>query len=88
MKKKILSLILPAALLLAGCGGSDSSSGEQSRAASSAQTESSASAAESKASAPSNASSVEGFRVDGTKLLDAKGNEFVMRGVNHAHCWY
>ena len=28
------------------------------------------------------------FRVDGTKLLDAKGNEFVMRGINHAHAWY
>lgn len=29
-----------------------------------------------------------GFKVDGTKLLDAKGNEFVMRGVNHAHAWF
>ena len=29
-----------------------------------------------------------GFRVDGSKLIDANGNEFVMRGVNHAHCWY
>lgn len=29
-----------------------------------------------------------GFRVDGTKLLDAKGNEFVMRGINHAHVWF
>ena len=29
-----------------------------------------------------------GFTVSGTKLLDAGGNEFVMRGVNHAHAWY
>ena len=29
-----------------------------------------------------------GFKVDGTKLLDANGNEFVMRGVNHAHAWF
>lgn len=29
-----------------------------------------------------------GFQVDGTKLLDANGNEFVLRGVNHAHTWY
>lgn len=29
-----------------------------------------------------------GFHVDGTKLLDANGNEFVLRGVNHAHTWY
>ena len=29
-----------------------------------------------------------GFHVDGNKLLDINGNEFVMRGVNHAHTWY
>lgn len=29
-----------------------------------------------------------GFRVEGEKLLDANGNEFVMRGINHAHAWY
>ena len=29
-----------------------------------------------------------GFKVSGTKLLDANGNEFVMRGINHAHNWY
>lgn len=29
-----------------------------------------------------------GFKVEGTKLLDANGNEFIMRGINHAHVWY
>ena len=29
-----------------------------------------------------------GFYVDGTKIRDANGNEFVMRGVNHAYAWY
>ena len=29
-----------------------------------------------------------GFHVEGTKLLDANGEEFVMRGVNEAHSWY
>lgn len=29
-----------------------------------------------------------GFRVDGTKLLDANGNEFIMRGINHPHSWF
>lgn len=29
-----------------------------------------------------------GFQVDGTKLLDANGNEFIFRGLNHAHTWY
>jgi mannan endo-1,4-beta-mannosidase len=30
----------------------------------------------------------EGFSVQGTTLLDANGNPFVMRGVNHAHTWF
>lgn len=34
------------------------------------------------------ASSKSGFRVEGTKLYDANGKEFVMRGINHAHAWY
>ena len=29
-----------------------------------------------------------GFEVIGNKLYDANGNEFVMRGINHAHAWY
>ncbi len=29
-----------------------------------------------------------GFKVSGTKLLDANGNEFIFRGINHAHTWY
>ncbi|SDY12516.1 mannan endo-1,4-beta-mannosidase [Evansella caseinilytica] len=32
--------------------------------------------------------STQGFRVNGTQLLDANGNPFVMRGVNHGHAWY
>ncbi|NEC47150.1 cellulase family glycosylhydrolase [Actinospica acidiphila] len=29
-----------------------------------------------------------GFRVQDGRLLEASGNDFVMRGVNHAHTWY
>ncbi|GIJ29431.1 hypothetical protein Vqi01_45930 [Micromonospora qiuiae] len=29
-----------------------------------------------------------GFTVSGGKLYDANGQEFIMRGVNHAHTWY
>lgn len=29
-----------------------------------------------------------GFSVSGTKLLDANGNEFIMRGINHPHSWF
>ena len=28
------------------------------------------------------------FQVNGTKLYDANGNEFIMRGVNYPHAWY
>ncbi|NCU25948.1 hypothetical protein EOM86_04420, partial [Candidatus Nomurabacteria bacterium] len=31
---------------------------------------------------------VTGFRVEETRLLDANGNEYVMRGVNHANSWF
>jgi mannan endo-1,4-beta-mannosidase len=29
-----------------------------------------------------------GFSTRGTDLLDANGNVFVMRGVNHPHAWF
>ncbi|ONK10225.1 cellulase family glycosylhydrolase [Streptomyces sp. MP131-18] len=29
-----------------------------------------------------------GFRIDAGRLLEANGNDFVMRGVNHAHTWF
>lgn len=29
-----------------------------------------------------------GFTVKGTKLYDANGKEFIMRGVNHPHAWF
>lgn len=29
-----------------------------------------------------------GFTVDGNNLIDANGNPFVMRGVNHSHTWF
>lgn len=30
----------------------------------------------------------DGFHVSGTKLYDANGNEFIMRGVNYPHAWF
>ncbi|WP_239004577.1 glycoside hydrolase family 5 protein [Paenibacillus tepidiphilus] len=37
---------------------------------------------------PDRAQAASGFYVSGTKLMDATGKAFVMRGVNHAHTWY
>jgi len=34
------------------------------------------------------ATAVKGFSVSGTKLLDANGNQFIIRGTNHSHTWY
>jgi mannan endo-1,4-beta-mannosidase len=34
------------------------------------------------------AAAATGFTVSGSQILDANGNPFVMRGVNHAHTWY
>jgi len=35
-----------------------------------------------------NTSMLAGFSVSGKQLLDANGNNFIMRGVNHPHTWY
>ena len=98
MKNKILSFLLASVMLLSlvGCSGDDSSSVASS---SSSQTESSVtdssevnsdSSSASDSSKPSTGEDVSdgGFTVDGTRLLDANGNEFVFRGVNHAHTWF
>ncbi|RPJ50218.1 MAG: beta-mannosidase [Methanobacteriota archaeon] len=29
-----------------------------------------------------------GFQISGRNLLDANGNNFIMRGISHAHVWY
>ncbi|GAB2729968.1 cellulase family glycosylhydrolase [Streptomyces bullii] len=40
------------------------------------------------AATPSAHAAPTGFRVANGRLLEASGNDFVMRGVNHAHTWY
>ncbi|MBN2534031.1 MAG: cellulase family glycosylhydrolase [Spirochaetales bacterium] len=32
--------------------------------------------------------SAQGFSISGKRLIDANGNEFIIRGISHAHCWY
>jgi mannan endo-1,4-beta-mannosidase len=34
------------------------------------------------------ADTASGFHISEGRLLDAGGNDFVLRGVNHAHTWY
>ncbi|MFG3436613.1 cellulase family glycosylhydrolase [Nonomuraea sp. NPDC047897] len=37
---------------------------------------------------PQPAAAAAGLRAGGTRILEANGNAFVMRGTNHAHTWY
>jgi len=30
----------------------------------------------------------QGFSISGTRLVDANGNSFIIRGISHAHCRY
>lgn len=39
-------------------------------------------------SAPSPAQAAVGFHISGRNLLDANNNNFIMRGISHAHVWY
>ncbi|TDD20977.1 cellulase family glycosylhydrolase [Nonomuraea diastatica] len=38
--------------------------------------------------APAPAHAAAGLRVSGTRIVEANGNPFVMRGVSHAHTWF
>ncbi|MBC9711482.1 cellulase family glycosylhydrolase [Streptomyces sp. TRM66268-LWL] len=60
---------------VAGSAGGAGSTGSATRAA--------------EAAVPSvQAAEIPGFHVAGGRLLDANNQDFVMRGVNHAHTWY
>ncbi len=79
--KKLLALTLPIILMFSStaCAKSDdNSSSGGSQSAQQSDDKQNASGGESTA----------GFKVDGTKLIDANGNEFIMRGINHAHSWF
>lgn len=90
-----LSLIL-AGGILGGCAGSEKASSGDPQTAENEEMNAQENAAdiedpleEGESDADhSEESEVYGFHVDATKLTDANGNEFIMRGVNHAHAWY
>ncbi len=102
MTKRILSFVLSVTMLLSlsACGNNDSSSMKDMSSALDTSVSDSASVADDSSSDSidsTDESSEEdkeiidyegGFKVDGTKLLDVNGNEFVFRGVNHAHAWF
>ena len=78
IKNTLLSLLLAAAVLVSsGCSSNNNDNENQESSSTSAAV-----------TADENGFVSEGFYVDGTKLFDAKGNEFVMRGINHPHSWF
>ncbi|WLQ42890.1 cellulase family glycosylhydrolase [Streptomyces laculatispora] len=47
-----------------------------------------AQAATATSAAPAAPAAATGLHISGGRLLEGNGNDFVMRGVNHAHTWY
>lgn len=78
MKKRLLGFLtaLALAVSMTACGNDDKSKETAGTTSTQAKTENTDGEVEG------------GFAVNGTKLLDANGNEFVFRGINHAHTWF
>ncbi|MCR5743515.1 MAG: glycoside hydrolase family 5 protein [Lachnospiraceae bacterium] len=84
---KMLALSLSMAMIMGGCAVNDekeTTTAEQTTVAPETTTEEVTTEAETTTVAEITG----GFQVDGTKLLDANGEEFVLRGINEAHSWF
>lgn len=98
MKKRVgrfSALLLAAALVLAACGDRERPENQQDTAES--QTTEQQDAGQEAAGQPDDDAKEDewaalreqmGFYVEGSALYDANGNPFILRGINHAHCWY
>lgn len=73
--KELLAAFLSAVMMLSGCSAPE---GGESDISTQTQT----------SEADNAESETAGFSVSGTSLLDANGNAFVMRGINHPHKWF
>ena len=97
MKRKFVAKLLLAMLtiplvLLTACASSDALPSSDALSSPDALTTNdalpSSNALPSDDALPSVSDTYKGFSVSGTTLLDANGNEFVIRGINHAHTWF
>ncbi len=88
--KRILNVMLMAILVFSLVGCKNADSGAEKAPQSSEVVENVKAEAEGAESSEASTEEEEviGFTVDGSRLLDANGNEFVMRGINHPHNWY
>ncbi len=89
---RLLTTILTAIMMIAatGCADNATSNGASGNTGTTSGTTSGTTAPEDSSTEETDApaESDGGFKVQGTKLIDANGNEFVMRGINHPHCWF
>lgn len=83
--------IMSVAMIFTGCsngaGAPSLPNGSSVNASSSSSDESSSSSVEIDITGGNKAQNSKGFSIDGSKLIDANGNEFIMRGVNHSYAW-
>lgn len=83
---KLAALLLSFVVMMTGCmeqkDGGDIENNIGSDTSSASQTE------QTDTSEAEEPAALTGFSVDGTRLLDANGNKFVMRGINHPHSWF
>ena len=87
--KKIAALILAGVMTLTACNASDAVTTTGTEASTAEVTTTAVTTADVTAEEEAPAAEAgKGFYVEGTKLYDANGNEFIMRGVNHAHTWF
>ena len=83
--KKLLSALLSAVMAVSfatGCDSKKPDSGDP------VTQQNSAAVNEADVQSTDGESHYNGFYVEGTKLMDANGNEFIFRGINHAHTWF
>lgn len=85
--KKIAALLMAGVMALSACNASDvvTTTGTEAPTVEATTTMAVTTTAGEEAATETPA---KGFYIDGTKLYDANGNEFIMRGINHAHTWF
>lgn len=89
--KKLAALFLAGIMMLSACNKTDVTTTTGTEAPTAEITTTTTTAAETTASEAVENEKVfpnKGFYVEGTKLYDANGNEFILRGINHAHTWF
>ena len=85
MKKKLLTVLLSAAMAVSFAAGCSSSGTDVTNPT---VTQNAEADIEDPIQDTDDEAVYGGFYVEGTKLIDANGNEFVLRGINHSHTWF